>query len=599
MTVAAGGGQSPAWSADGTNRTWYFDYRFISNDHIRLIVRNSAGVETVVTSGFLIQPAMNNEGGAVTYPLDPEPALPAGYTVTVVREVPYTQPTRIGNQGIFHPQTHEDTFDLLAMQIQQVAAKNGGGGNGGGGAKTLDDLLDVNVSGAVNGYVLKLDNGIWRARPDETGSGGSTYLDALTDVQLTPALAGQILTFDGVMWTNMDLPAGEGVADLAVTQPKLSVPMKRPATSVGDYADFQFVREANYSGKVNGNNSNVIIRTEVEATAGTFEWALLGIMNNRAPISQASENVAIYGQGNKYSSGNTWAACFEAKDHTGLANPTGGLVGIEIDVCGNGTDNNGYQNAGNRVALDIIGWRTNPAGAQAHIGHAIRICPQAFDPANAYFRRGISFYGSYGMGLDFTKVTAIDYALLLGNAHKVAWGDTGARSIRVESGLFTYRANAADVMQVNDSGDMTLLGRLTAKDISLTQGLSSGGAITAVSISTTQGASFGGTIIANGISLVAGSAPTVGQVKAVTISASQAIDAGTTIAANGDIATVTGRLRANNGRFNLDGTFDFKATGGASAALGNTKPGTNQVQAAAWIKVVIDGATMWVPAFAN
>jgi hypothetical protein len=75
---------------------------------------------------------------------------------------------------------------------------------------------------------------------------------------------------------------------------------------------------------------------------------------------------------------------------------------------------------GTRVAIDIVGWRTNQAGARAEIGHGIRIAPQAFDPANAIFRRGIGLYGAYSIAIDMSSATAGEAAIKLGDGHKLA-----------------------------------------------------------------------------------------------------------------------------------------------------------------------------------
>ena len=49
-----------------------------------------------------------------------------------------------------------------------------GGGGGGGGASALADLTDVDLTGAVTGYVLTVDgSGIWKPAPGGGGGGGA------------------------------------------------------------------------------------------------------------------------------------------------------------------------------------------------------------------------------------------------------------------------------------------------------------------------------------------------------------------------------------------------------------------------------------------
>lgn len=120
MTVSVGNGRSSIWIADGTNRAWAFPFKALSASHILLEVTNTDGLASQITSGFNVAGLGNAAGGTVTYPIAPTSPLPAGTKVQIVRRVPLEQPNRIGNQGGFHAQTHEDTFDLVVMQVQQV-----------------------------------------------------------------------------------------------------------------------------------------------------------------------------------------------------------------------------------------------------------------------------------------------------------------------------------------------------------------------------------------------------------------------------------------------------------------------------------------------
>lgn len=113
------------YAGDGINTQWDFDFRVDSPDHLFIILTDAEGVQTVVASNFSITGLGTNDGGTVTYPSIGDP-VPAGTTVTGYRNVPYDQPNIIGQQGRFHPKTHEQTFDYLEMQIQQLAANING-----------------------------------------------------------------------------------------------------------------------------------------------------------------------------------------------------------------------------------------------------------------------------------------------------------------------------------------------------------------------------------------------------------------------------------------------------------------------------------------
>lgn len=156
MTVAVGTGRSTTWVADGANRNWDFPFKALSASHIRLVVTDPSGTKSIVTEGFTVVGINSDDGGTVTYPLSPTTPLPAGYKVQVRRFVPFSQPNRIGNQGGFHAETHERTFDLLAMQVQQL---NEDGTARGLTAPSDDGVLDMRLprKAARAGKLLEFD----------------------------------------------------------------------------------------------------------------------------------------------------------------------------------------------------------------------------------------------------------------------------------------------------------------------------------------------------------------------------------------------------------------------------------------------------------
>lgn len=82
-----------------------------------------------------------------------------------------------------------------------------GGKSNTGHTHALDDLSDVDLTGATDGEVLKRVAGVWMAEPDATGGGGgATDLNDLTDVNdsIAPA-AGDYLRHDGTDWKDSPL----------------------------------------------------------------------------------------------------------------------------------------------------------------------------------------------------------------------------------------------------------------------------------------------------------------------------------------------------------------------------------------------------------
>lgn len=123
MTVTTKKPLSGPFVSDGINRNWNFNFKLADVGHLVIIVRNpdsSEGQE--ITSGISVgsQYLNTDNGGVAVYPAVGQPPITAGKIVFTSRVVPLHQPNRIGNQGRYYPETHEKTFDLLEMQIQQI-----------------------------------------------------------------------------------------------------------------------------------------------------------------------------------------------------------------------------------------------------------------------------------------------------------------------------------------------------------------------------------------------------------------------------------------------------------------------------------------------
>lgn len=123
MTVQPTSPFAGPYLTDGVTTEWDFGFKITSAAHMVLRVTDLDGSNAEdVTTGFYVAPSFlgQDTGGTVVYPY-PAVALAAGKIIIPYRLIPYSQTTRIGNQGGFQPETHERAFDNLAMQVQQVA----------------------------------------------------------------------------------------------------------------------------------------------------------------------------------------------------------------------------------------------------------------------------------------------------------------------------------------------------------------------------------------------------------------------------------------------------------------------------------------------
>lgn len=116
MTVPNASNKSGPYVLDGVAAVFARTFLIVDADHLA-IIRTENGVETEITTGFIID-GVGNFTGNVTI----SPALTGG-TVTLLRRVPNSQETDYSNQAKVAPAQVENDFDLVVMQIQDLAGQ--------------------------------------------------------------------------------------------------------------------------------------------------------------------------------------------------------------------------------------------------------------------------------------------------------------------------------------------------------------------------------------------------------------------------------------------------------------------------------------------
>jgi hypothetical protein len=305
------------------------------------------------------------------------------------------------------------------------------------------------------------DTLIWTA-DNINGANGPTL--ALLAASNGATLIGYTPTDNNVTTTvNNRLQLLDGVSPTATAtdrEYKASVNAFRDASAVA-------------GGTVGYVNQAVYARTITGATETSFEWTNVAVMDN---YSAAGENVAVYGQGNRRSTGPTWAMVAESRDFTQAANPSIGLIGIEVNSFANDTDNN-FQ----RISVDIVAGKGVDAGAKSVTGIGLRLAPLNGDKTLAMYGKGILLYGDMTEGInissagtrgiyftaDAVNVVGIDLslstnstsAIRIKNGDNIAFDASSLYRLRHNStgvvGL-TYSVSGADRVIISDAGGIVL-----------------------------------------------------------------------------------------------------------------------------------------------
>lgn len=116
MTVPNEISKAGPYLGNGVTKAFGFGFLVISASHVRVVktFADGAYADLVFGADYLVSGAGNPAGGNVT--LDVAPAT--GETITILRDMPFTQETDLENQGAFHAQTIEDALDLSVMRDQ-------------------------------------------------------------------------------------------------------------------------------------------------------------------------------------------------------------------------------------------------------------------------------------------------------------------------------------------------------------------------------------------------------------------------------------------------------------------------------------------------
>lgn len=117
MTVSSETNKSGPYACNGSTVSFPFNFRILDPTHIE-VIKTIDGVDTTVSpTAYSVTGVGNANGGTVVFNAAPA----SGRTVTIIRNVPFTQSLDLENQGAFYAQTIEDALDLAVMRDQELA----------------------------------------------------------------------------------------------------------------------------------------------------------------------------------------------------------------------------------------------------------------------------------------------------------------------------------------------------------------------------------------------------------------------------------------------------------------------------------------------
>lgn len=350
----------------------------------------------------------------------------------------------------------------------------------------------------MNGYIVR--NGT-PARPFVSPDDYSMLLKSSDGTTIWSALSAVTISGDPVTEVLADLAASNGASLIGYEEPdSLEVTTVEARLNLLDGVEVQNPTNADSYARAPVNavrdttgvsggaagfvNPTIVARVTTGASQTSYEWGVLSILNNYS--TGTVENVAGYFQGNKYHIANgTWGMVAEAKDHTNTADPTGGLVGMEVNCYANGSDANSR-----RIGIDVVIGKGNAGGTKPTVYCGLRIVPEGLLSANGLFTHGILMEGDYTtairiknnsgswalnidgsmtVGIDLSGGTYSDDAIRIpadagaGPAHTgIGFDSSGNHKLFYSShatGLGLFYANAGTtLMSVLDTGVINFFG---------------------------------------------------------------------------------------------------------------------------------------------
>lgn len=114
-----------SYGCDAVTAAYLIPFAYQQPAHLTVTSTTAGAVVTTLTNITDFTLSVNSTSSTATLTLlSPSTKCPVGSTLKIARIVQLTQPNGFRAQTSFKPELHEQTYDLLEMQIQQVNDKN-------------------------------------------------------------------------------------------------------------------------------------------------------------------------------------------------------------------------------------------------------------------------------------------------------------------------------------------------------------------------------------------------------------------------------------------------------------------------------------------
>lgn len=162
------------YQGNGATTTWPIPFPVLEDSHLKVVLSSPLGVETYLTSDYnvdltnmvVIYPGY--ESGQEPPEAERPEKLPTGWKLTLLRQVPLTQETDLGDRWPF--KEIEDMSDRTTMQIQQLSEEVGRAlkvpVSGGSSGELITDILN-----SASGYATAAAGSATAAATSATAAG--------------------------------------------------------------------------------------------------------------------------------------------------------------------------------------------------------------------------------------------------------------------------------------------------------------------------------------------------------------------------------------------------------------------------------------------